>query len=412
MKKILIVSLLPLMMWGKGLDLRTIITNAEHNSLGEAKNMNIKSKQMEVDAASSAYAPTIDIGLSQLYSSPITKQNPGWTGSAFVKANMNLFDGGRKALTKEAKLFEQDAAIYEKKAFAKSTALQIVKQYFAIKKLRANLTALRQRGHELSAQLSRVKKLKNAGMTTSSSVAKLNAAFEGNQYGVENMKLAIESSEENLKLLSGLRIRNLKRNYFAEPKGVKFRVFESTRAMRAQANAIGKSAEAINAAYSPQVNIAYTYNKMEFSDLAKGVLAKSMPDHSHKFQITAAMRLYDGGTIGHKSEAVKYKKLALLSQIRHETKKQKMNYRLASKRLRTTRAQIRSANSALHAAQSVYNEVKKNYEAGVVDNVTYLDALSQKIEAQARYQATRYDYEVNKAMYYFYAGQSLKRYIK
>ncbi len=412
MKKILILGLLPLTMWSKGLDLRTIIVKAERNSLCEAKSINIKSKQLEVEAASSAYAPTVDIGLSQSINSPATIQTPGSIGTAFVKAQMNIFDGGRKALTKEAKQFERDSAIYEKQAFAKSTALQVVKQYFELKKLRANLKAIQQRGNELSAQLSRVKKLKKAGMATSSAVAKLKAAFEGNRYGIENMKLAIESSEENLELLSGIRIHNLKRNYFSEPKGVKFRLFDATRAMIAQANALGKNADAIHAAYYPQLNASYTYSKTEFSDLAKGVPPDSMPDHSHTFQLTAAMRLYDGGTIGSTSEAVKYKKLALLSQVRHETKKQRMDYRLASKRLRTTRAQIKSAKSALSAAQTAYNEAKKNYEAGIIDNVTYLDALSGLTDAQARYQATRYDYEVNKAIYYFYAGQSLKRYIK
>jgi outer membrane protein TolC len=39
--------------------------------------------------------------------------------------------------------------------------------------------------------------------------------------------------------------------------------------------------------------------------------------------------------------------------------------------------------------------VRKQYEAGVVDNVTYLDALTRMNLAQARHQATRYEYEIN-----------------
>jgi len=336
-----------------GLDLRTIINKAEHNSLIEAKSRNVRSKELEAKAAESAYAPTVDIGLSQAINSPATMQMPGSIGTAFVKAQMNLFDGGRRALGKEAKLFEREAAVYEKQAFAKSTALQVIRHFYTLKKLKANLTALRQRGEELGAQLRRVKKLKKAGMTTSTSVDRLKAAYEGNRYAIENMQLLIESSAENLKLLSGLKtIRSLKRNYFAEPKGVRFRVFEATRAMQAQARAVGKNADAIKTAYSPQLNMSYTYSKMAYGDLARGVPPSSMPDHSHKFQITAAMRLYDGGTTGSKSEAVRYKKLALLSQIRHEIKKQKMNFRLAKRRLSASRAQIRSARSALSAARS------------------------------------------------------------
>ncbi len=409
---LLLAAALPALASGRSLSLKTLITHAEHNDLARAKTMNIRAKQQEIDAAERAYAPTVDIGLSQTINSPVTRQSPGTVSAAFVRANMNLFDGGRKAKTIEAKQYEHRAALFEKQAFARSTALGVVRQYFALKKLRANLSALRQRGHELQAQLDRIRKLKAAGMATSAMVDKLKAAHADNTYQIENTRLGIESSAENLKLLSGLNSRHLARNYFVEPRHVAFRVFESTRAMRAQAAAIGKNAEAIASAYSPQVNASYTYKRTAFGDLAPGVSPASLPDHSHTFQLNVGMRIYDGGTLGRKSEAVQYQKLALRAKIRHAVKEQKMNYRLARKRLHTVRAQIHSARTALAAAKSSYQSVKKSFEAGVVDNVTYLDALSQKTMAQARYQATRYDYEIAKAIYYFYAGKNLKRYVR
>ncbi len=412
MNRLLVITLLPLALTAQTVSLKTLITRAEHNDLARAKAMNVRAKAREIDAAASAYAPTVDIGLSHRITSPITRQSPGTTSAAFVRASMNLFDGGRRGHTIEAKRYEHQAALFEKQAFARSTALNVVRQYFTLKKLRANLTALRQRAHELQAQLKRIRKLKTAGMATASMVEKLKAAYEDNAYRIENTQLAIESSRENLKLLSGITPRHLARNYFVEPHHVSFRVFEATRAMRAQAAAIGKSADAISAAYSPQVNASYTYSRTEFSDLAPGVPPASLPDHSHTFELNVGMRLYDGGAIGHKSEAVRYQKLALEAKIRHVIKEQKMNYRLARKRLRALQTQIRSARAALAAARSSYQAVKKRFEAGVVDNVTYLDALSQRTMAEARYQATRYDYEIAKAVYYFYAGQNLKRYLR
>ena len=412
MKTLLFLIAFPPLVFGGTLSLKTLITHAEHNDLARAKTMNIRSKQQEIDAAERAYAPTVDIGLSQTISSPVTRQSPGAVGAAFVRASMNLFDGGRKAKTIEAKRYEHQAALFEKQAFARSTALNVVRHYFTLKKLRANLSALHQRAHELQAQLDRIRKLKAAGMATASMVDKFKAAYEDNAYRIENTRLGIENSAENLKLLSGLTVRHLARNYFVEPRHVAFRVFAGTRALRAQAAAIGKNAEAIAAAYSPQVNASYTYNRTAFGDLAPGVPPASLPDHSHKFQLNVGMRVYDGGAIRHKSEAVQYQKLALRAKIRHAVKEQKMNYRLARKRLHTVRAQIHSARTALAAARSSYRSVKKSFEAGVVDNVTYLDALSQKTMAQARYQATRYDYEIAKAVYYFYAGKNLKRYVR
>jgi outer membrane protein TolC len=412
MKKLLIFATLPLVMLAKPVDLKTLISHAKHNDLAQAQSMNIHAKAREADAAESAYAPTLDIGLSLQSHSPVTAQSPGKTGAAFVRASMNLFDGGRKADTIAAKRDEYQAALFERQAFERSTALKVVRQFFTVKKVRANLTALYQRAHELQAQLDRVRKLKEAGMATASMVDKLKAAYEDNRYRIANTKLGIESATENLKLLSGMNVHSLARNYIREPHHVRFRLFGATRAMQAQAHAIGKNAEAIASAYSPQVNASYTYTRTEFSDLAPHVPSASMPDHSHTFQINVGMRLYDGGAMARKSEAVQYQKMALMAKVRHAIKEQKMNDRLARKRLHAVQTQIASARSALHAARSSYETVKKKYEAGVVDNVTYLDALSQRTMAQARYEATRYDYEIAKAVYYFYAGQALTRTIR
>jgi len=412
MKKYWFILAIPVLMVAKPVSLSTLITHAQHNDLAQAKTLNVRSKERATDSAERAYAPTVDIGLSYQKTSPVTRQAPGATGAAFVRAGMNLFDGGRKARTIEAKHYEYQAALFEKQAFERSTGLNVVRQYFTLKKVRANLTALRQRSQELQAQLSRIRKLKTAGMVTASKVDQLQAAYENNRYQIETAQLGLENARENLKLLTGLNAHHLKRNYFVEPKRVGFRVFEATRAMRAQANAIGKNAEAVAAAYSPQVNASYTYSRTSFSDLAPGVPAASLPDHSHKFQLNVGMRLYDGGTLARKSESIQYQKLSLMAKVRHAIREQKMNNRLARKRLSMIRTQIRSARAALRAARSSYQTVKKKYEAGIVDNVTYLDALSQKTMAQAQLQATRYDYEIAKAVYYFYSGHTLKRYIR
>jgi hypothetical protein len=49
---------------------------------------------------------------------------------------------------------------------------------------------------------------------------------------------------------------------------------------------------------------------------------------------------------------------------------------------------------------------------GIVDNVTYLDALTEVTLSQARYKETLYDYEIAKSIYYFYAGKSPREYIR
>jgi outer membrane protein TolC len=135
-------------------------------------------------------------------------------------------------------------------------------------------------------------------------------------------------------------------------------------------------------------------------------------DHQNKLGISVNMRIFDNGKMVKESEAVKYQKLSLLSQIEHAKREQKMNYKLARKGLETTRTKKKSSQAALKAAQSTYNVIRQKFEVGLVDNIAFLDALAQKTLAEARYKETIYDYEVKKSIYYYYAGKDPKEFIR
>ena len=124
------------------------------------------------------------------------------------------------------------------------------------------------------------------------------------------------------------------------------------------------------------------------------------------------MRLFDKGRMKKESEAVRYQKLALLSQIEYAEKEQEMNFHLSGKSLETLRSKRKSAKSALRAAKSTYDALKEKFEVGLVDNIAFLDALTQKTLEQSRYKETLYDYEISKSIYYYYAGKDPKEFIK
>jgi outer membrane protein TolC len=164
----------------------------------------------------------------------------------------------------------------------------------------------------------------------------------------------------------------------------------------------------------PQVKLSDTYNKSQFNDTVTmtdfggdGLLL----DHQNKLMISVNMRLFDNGKMAKESEAVKYQKMALQSEIDYALKEQKKNFKLSEKSLETIRNKLKSVNSALKASESTYRVIKQKFEAGLVDNIAYLDALSQRTLAQARQKETLYDYEVSKSIYYYYAGKSPKEFI-
>lgn len=243
----------------------------------------------------------------------------------------------------------------------------------------------------------------------------MQAEYDGNNYTMANTKLELQRSEKNLQLLSGLPAKNLKNDRFREPKNIQFEIFENIKMLQANANAIGENSNAIDAGYGPHVNVSDTYYKSHYGDTVTmagfdgdGLLI----DHQNTLMISVDMRLFDNGRMTKESEAVKYQKLALLSEIEYAENEQEMNFHLSQKSLETIRTRLKSAKSALRAAKSTYDALKQKFEVGLVDNIAFLDALSQKTLAQARYKETLYDYEIGKSIYYYYAGKDPKEYIR
>ena len=200
--KILFVLFLPLYLFSQSVSLKTLITQTgKHNELIEAKEINIKSKQQEVEAAKSAYWPTLDIGASHSYVSPNSIVSPGQVSSIYAALSIDLYDGGRKDALLRSKDFELEASHFEKIAFEKSMTLEIVRHYYGIQKLKATLVALNERSLELKEQIKRVKKFIVAELATQEEVDKLQSVYDNNDYTIENTKLLLVTSEENLQLL-------------------------------------------------------------------------------------------------------------------------------------------------------------------------------------------------------------------
>jgi len=414
--KIFVWMLLPLCIFAQSHSLKTFIDSASRsNGLLKAKEINVQSKKEQVEAAKSAYWPTVDIGGDYSLQTPNYIVSPGQVGNAYVSANMNLYDGGRKDAILKSRGFEHQASLFEKAAFEKSITLEITRHFYGIQTQKAALKALQERGKELKAQIARVKKFKGAGLSTQEDIDKLISVYETNNFTIENTKLLLETSEENLRLISGIPAKQLRRNYFVEPKHLSFTYFETIKMLQAQANAIGENANAIDAGYMPQVNLSDTYHRSHFDDqvVFPGTSGDEfLVDRQNKLGVSVNMRIFDKGKMAKESEAVKYQKLALLSQIDHAKREQKMHFKLAGKSLRTNRSKLKSAKASLKAAQSTYNVIRQKFEVGLVDNIAFLDALAQRTLAEARYKETVYGYEVSKSIYYYYAGKDPKEFIR
>ena len=415
MKKI-ILFLFPFFLFGKVYDLKALITHAQtHNQQIVAKELSAQSKNREMQAQEGAYWPTLDIGASYAHTTPVTLVTPGRTTIGYAKVQMDIYDGGRKKSLLNAKALTYHASLLEKDAFAKSVTLTIIKHYYTVKKLQAMLFAMQEQSEELRAQIRRIRNFAKVGLATPEEIDKLQAVFDDNQYRIADSRLMLQTSVEQLRLLTGLSAKHLKNSYFKEPKKLTLRPYEETKILQANVKALDAKADAIDAGYRPQVQISDTYSRSYYDEVDSfpGFSGDSfLPDHQNKLMLSVNMRLFDHGKMKREREAVQYEKLALASQRAYALSKQKMQFKLAKSRLVSIRSKLKSAKSALRAAKSTYGVIVKKFETGLVDNIAYLDALNNVTLAQARYKETLYDYEIAKSVYYYYAGRDPKEFIK
>ena len=116
--KILLILVLPLFVFAQSHGLKTFINSANKtNGLIKAKEINIKVKKEQVEAAKSAYWPTVDIGADYSALSPNYLVSPGQAGNVYASVSMDLYDGGRKDALLRSRDFEHEASLFEKSAF-------------------------------------------------------------------------------------------------------------------------------------------------------------------------------------------------------------------------------------------------------------------------------------------------------
>lgn len=412
----LILVLLPIYITAKSYGLKELIEHAsQHNEQVKSTLYKSQSKLKELDAQESSYYPTLDIGASYNRVNPSTIVMPSETMRGFGTFGWEIYDGGRRSALVRAKEFEHQASIFEMRAFEKSLSLQIINHFYIIKSLKATLASLDAESEELKAQIGRVKSFEVAGLATDEEVDKLQAVYDNNAYLIESTKLSILTNEENLWLLSGIKPESLKADRFVEPKGVKYKRYEKTKILDQNAQALNEKGDAITSAYLPQLSLQDSYSLSSYSGVESipGFSGGGfLPDNQNSLTISAHMRLYDDGQLRKNREAMQYQKMSLESLSIHSQREQRMNFRVAKSRMKTIIAKFKSAKSALKSSKSTYSSIVKKYEVGLVDNIAYLDALKKQTISQARYKSTRYDYEVAKSIYYYYAGADPKDYIR
>jgi len=407
MNKKLLILLFPALLAAQ--NLRELIELAQQkNDVVLAKKYTQDAQAKALESKKSEYFPTVDLGGFYKRDDEASPFQAGDTYSAYAKVALDIYDGGRRSAQVDEKKYTFKSSTFDTAAFKKSLALSITKTFFNIQSLQASLNAREEAQKSLKAQLNRIKRFYDAKMATLDDVQRVQSDFDTNLYNIQTIEFQILSLKSLLELKVGKKIQHYEKSQFIKEPVESYVLLDTIKAATAKKNSIIYSANAVDSYYYPNLRVEDKYSLYSYDRLDPLAQEYASPlDNQNVLLLTANIRLFDFGTLAKTKEAIEFNAQALQSQIAYQTKEQKMQYELALARIATTKLKIKSSKSALNAAKSAFTTIEKKYNAGIVDYIVYLDALTKRTSSKALYESSLNDLEVAYAIYYYYSGKNI-----
>lgn len=391
--------------------LPSILEHAYKNNNNLKSSKYIKeAKLQEVESQKSGYFPTIDIGASYTNTSDTTPFQIKDVYAGYGRAEFDIYDGGeRSALVQKAK-DEFSSSQHDEEYLKKELSLEIVRDFYTVLSLQAIIKAKEDAKKSLHEQLERVKQFRGAGLATQDDIERIRASYEKVLYEIESLDFELLEYKRSLELKAGKEIESFDASYFKEADINDIETQDAVKSLIYKERALKNSADAIESIYYPKIKAEDIYTVYEYGDIAEDHFAKI--DRQNVFMLTLNMRIFDYGATKEARESLLLNAKALSEKIKYMSKEQMLRYEISIDRIKSTKAKIKSAKSALVAAASAFETINEKYNAGIVDYIVYLDALSAKTDADSIYKRSLNDLQIAYAIYYFYSGRNLEEFIQ
>ena len=410
MKKIYYVFLTPLFLYDQNLE--ELVNTSIQNRLVNATQQNLESVKDEYKSVKSGYLPSLDVGGKYGIAEKETQSLAKKAGSVNASLNYTLYDGGKKFDVYDS--YESTIKSNEEslEALKNEISLTVINYYFNYLSLLAQKDAKLKEIEQLESQLERLSRFLNAGTTTEDEVQKLVSSVENSKVTLQEIELEIITILHNLEYITGNKVditagsnikelENISKN--AERFDIKSLEFDvQTKLSNAKAQKSG---------YLPTITLDNTYSYYDNNFDNKAYESNTL-DHQNIVSANMSWNIFSFGETKYKYESAFKSYLASKLNYEYEKNKANVDLQLALKSYDIAKAKIKSAQANLKAAESAYEVIKSKFENGLVDNVSYLQSLSEKFDAVSQLKTSINDLEIKKANIIYHSGKKLEEYIK
>ena len=410
MKRLLLVPFLSLSVWGS--DLSTLIEQAQQNELIEVYKEKLNASDQTYRSVKSSYYPKLDLGAAAHFTSPKGPMDAGQLYNVNAEASVVLLDGFKRENILDEKNSLKRSSSYDLSQIKKQVSMEVATHYFNLKTIQADIAALRQKREQLQEQLKRQEKFFRAKLTTEDNVERIRAAVANTDYEIESQLYSRDEVVAKLYTLTNVIVDEVDESSIKEPVSGQKEEMDALRSLASQAEALRYKAEQSDSSNYPTIVLSDRYGYTEYKDDNLEAFGFERVNSQNVLMLNLSMNLWDFSAASEQRQAVMAEHNALKAELAYKQKESNADLKLAERAIERSKKLLEAALLSQSASERTFAVVDKKYQVRVVDYVKYLDALTQKIEAQAQYNRALGALEISYARYYYYAGFDVKEYVR
>ena len=409
MKKIYFTFLVPIFLYSQNLE--ELVNLTIENRLVESSKQNLDALKDEYKSVQRGYLPKLDAGASYSINEHEYPNNPKKRANAYGSINYMLYDGGKKYDIYDG--YETNIKSGEKSldALKNNLSLTVIQYYFDYLSLEAKKDAKQKEIEQLTAQEDRIGRFYNAGTTTEDELQKIVSRLQNAIVELQEIELNIITITHNLEYITGTQVSITDGSKLQDinnliQKNPRFDI----QALDFVTQSKQSVAQAQKSGYYPTITLDNTFNY--YDNNYDKFIGTDSNNHQNIASANMKWNLFSFGQTKYQYESKQKEYLASRSNFEYEKNKADVDLQLALKSYNIAKAKIKSTEATLKAAQSAYEIIKSKFENGLIDNVAFLQSLTEKYDAISQHKKAINDLEVKKATIIYHSGEKLQEYIR
>lgn len=410
MKKIYFTFLVPIFLYSQNLE--ELVNLTIENRLVESSKQNLDALKDEYKSVQRGYLPKLDAGASYSINEHEYPNNPKKRANAYGSLNYLLYDGGKKYDIYDG--YETNIKSGEKSldALRNDLSLTVIQYYFDYLSLEAKKDAKQKEIEQLTAQEDRIGRFYNAGTTTEDELQKIVSRLQNAIVELQEIELNIITITHNLEYITGTQVSITDGSKLEDinnliQKSPRFDI----QALDFETQSKQSVAQAQKSGYYPTITLDNTFNYYD-NNYDRKINDTDINNHQNVASANMKWNLFSFGQTKYQYESKQKEYLASRSNFEYEKNKADVDLQLALKSYNIAKAKIKSTEATLKAAQSAYEIIKSKFENGLIDNVSFLQSLTEKYDAISQHKKAINDLEVKKATIIYHSGEKLQEYIR